>query len=403
MNLYNAKETFLTQKKTDNFSVATLRLYRMSVKSFISFISHYQNPEEVILITEDIKRFIQFIQRKKSKKTGKKLSNSTKSLIFNTVKAFCDYLLDEHEEESLAFNTEPLSAVRFTQQLFKAKILTESEIQTVFSVIHVGTCAGYRDRTIFELLYSCGIRKAELCNLDIYDINFEDKTIFIRQGKGKKDRYVPMGKVLERFLKEYLSAVRPHLLCGNIKQTALFVKDNGEPFSLRNMAAYMARYSETSGVEFSCHSWRHTFATHMLKHGAPVIFIKEILGHEDISTTQKYTQVYPVDLKKIIDEHHPRSRKELTEEVIVFPVRRRIYNVDEAALRMQQPELTEKMKIEAIRLELGRQMRLFREKEGISQIKFGELINIPHRTISRLEQGLRCEFDSFAKAWKKIN
>ncbi|MBK8186903.1 MAG: tyrosine-type recombinase/integrase [Cellvibrio sp.] len=163
-----------------------------------------------------------------------------------------------------------------------------------------------RDRAILELLYSTGIRRTELCSLEIVDISLSGLTLFVRKGKGGKDRLLPLGERAAKWIGYYLDHVRPQLLI-NINEPHVFLTDYGEPFSESRLGDKVKRYLRKSEIDVpgSCHLLRHAMATHMLENGADIRYIQAMLGHSDLSTTEIYTHVSIRKLQEVHAATHP--------------------------------------------------------------------------------------------------
>jgi integrase/recombinase XerD len=185
-------------------------------------------------------------------------------------------------------------------------ILSVEEVETLLQEPDITLPHGLRDRVILEVLYSTGMRRAEVVRLDIHDVDFHRGTVMIRQGKGRKDRVVPIGERALTWLRKYLDEVRPVFLRG-AERTALFLSDSGQPLSKRGLSNAVTAYMKAAGLENkgSCHVLRHTAATLMLERGADIRFIQVMLGHADLSTTQVYTKVSIGKLKEVHDATHP--------------------------------------------------------------------------------------------------
>jgi integrase/recombinase XerD len=178
---------------------------------------------------------------------------------------------------------------------------------------------GLRDRAILEVLYSTGMRRKELAGLKLFDLDAERGTIMIRQGKGKKDRMVPVGERALAWVGKYLADARPRLvqepddLSAVPRQAGgtLFLTNLGEAFSPNRLTQMAREYVDAAnlGKKGACHLFRHTCATLMLENGADVRFIQELLGHAELSTTQIYTQVSIRKLKEIHTATHPARMK----------------------------------------------------------------------------------------------
>ena len=196
-------------------------------------------------------------------------------------------------------------------------VLTPSEAEMVLAVPDVREPLGLRDRAILETLYSTGLRRLEIIRLGIFDIDGERGTLMVRQGKGKKDRMVPIGERAVMWIDKYVREVRPGLVVAP-DDGVLFLTQEGDPLStvrLSQMTRDYIRRSEV-GKTGACHLFRHTMATAMLENGADIRYIQEMLGHAELSTTQIYTQVSIRRLKAVHTLTHPSAkleRKEATE------------------------------------------------------------------------------------------
>lgn len=190
-------------------------------------------------------------------------------------------------------------------------ILDKDQMTKLLQAARLSTPTGFRDRTVFEVLYSTGLRGGELCKLTLYEVNLQDRMLRVVEGKGKKDRVVPVGKVACRYLAEYIKAVRPILL-GEKPTPALFVTARGEPFQTHNLRQQFILHRDRAGLPdlVTVHSLRHTCATEMLKGGASIRHVQELLGHASISTTQIYTHVVQTDLKKAHARTAPSERRQ---------------------------------------------------------------------------------------------
>jgi integrase/recombinase XerD len=185
-------------------------------------------------------------------------------------------------------------------------VLSASEAESVINVPDVETDLGVRDRAILETFYSTGMRRMELVSLKLYDLDAERGTVMVRQGKGKKDRMIPIGERALAWIEKYLSDVRPSLVVEPDDGT-LFITSRGEPFSGMWMSSLVREYVTAAniGKKGACHLFRHAMATLMLENGADIRFIQAMLGHADLSTTQVYTQVSIRKLKEIHTATHP--------------------------------------------------------------------------------------------------
>ena len=220
-------------------------------------------------------------------------------------------------KEELIFS-DPFGRIEYAKkpQALPRRVLSKEEISRLFSLPNLDTYVGYRDRTVLELLYGTGMRLGELVKLDIEDIDFGERLIFIRQGKGKKDRIVPCTRSALAYVQEYLKAVRPALCFMDTGTRALFLTLRGVRLTataFRSVFRILIRKAGITG-RVSPHCLRHTFATHLLECGASVRYIQEILGHEQLSTTAVYTRVSTAVLQKMLRSFHPLENGLLEEE-----------------------------------------------------------------------------------------
>lgn len=187
--------------------------------------------------------------------------------------------------------------------------LTVDQAFRLLEVPERDSVLGMRDAAILEVLYSCGLRVSELSDLDVEDVDFENRIIRV-VGKGNKERLVPVGKQAINVLKEYLEVSSTLRKDGNSKGAPLFLNYRGGRLTPRSIARIIKKYALKCGLssDISPHAMRHTFATHMLDGGADLRAVQELLGHESLSTTQKYTHLTLDRLMEVYDKAHPRSK-----------------------------------------------------------------------------------------------
>lgn len=191
------------------------------------------------------------------------------------------------------------------KRVLPVEIPTAGEIDDMLEEIDTRYEAGKRDKAMLELFYSSGLRAGELLNLDIGDVDFEGGRIRIRDGKGGKDRVVPVGEKALQCLLIYVKKVRPRRAARK-NETALFLSEQGNRMRSR-MLYWMMNDRRGTRNNISPHKLRHACAVEMLRGGADIRHIQELLGHEWLSTTQIYTQMAPVDLKEAHQKYHPRK------------------------------------------------------------------------------------------------
>ena len=187
------------------------------------------------------------------------------------------------------------------------KALTEEEVVSLLHAPDTGTLLGMRDRAMLELMYATGLRVSELVNLELSNLNLNQGVIRVI-GKGQKERLVPIGDEAYESLKDYLSGGRPGLLKG-VQTEAVFVTTRKSGMTRQAFWYMVRRYALQCGVskKISPHMLRHSFATHLLNHGADLRVVQLLLGHSDLSTTQIYTHIAREGLKRMHEAHHPRG------------------------------------------------------------------------------------------------
>jgi integrase/recombinase XerD len=188
------------------------------------------------------------------------------------------------------------------------KALSESEVEALVRAPDVETPEGLRDRAMVELMYAAGLRVSELVDLPAAAVNLRQGVLRVR-GKGNKERLVPMGEEAQHWLERYLAQARPRL-AGRAPQEALFLSPAAKPLTRQQFWGTVKKLAALAGIDpakVSPHGLRHSFATHLLNHGADLRALQMLLGHSSLSTTQIYTLVAREGLKRLHAQHHPRG------------------------------------------------------------------------------------------------
>jgi integrase/recombinase XerD len=187
-------------------------------------------------------------------------------------------------------------------------VLTASEAEQVMMQPNLADTLGLRDRAILEVFYSTGIRRMELIRLKLFDLDSERGTLLVRQGKGKKDRFVPIGERAAVWVEKYIREARPQLATDPDDGT-LFLANRGEAINRDHLTWMVRSYVDRAkiGKTGACHLFRHTMATLMLEGGADIRFIQQMLGHAELSTTEIYTHVSIRMLKQVHSATHPAA------------------------------------------------------------------------------------------------
>ncbi len=223
--------------------------------------------------------------------------------LVSTLRQFYGWLARAHP--GLADPAADLSPPKLPRALPKA--LSEAEVEALLRAPDLDTALGLRDKAMLELLYASGLRVSELVDLPAASLSLAQGVVRIF-GKGRKERLVPLGDEAQHWIEQYLATSRPELLGGR-QSAALFVTRRGGAMTRQAFWALIKRYAIGAGVRstLSPHSLRHSFATHLLNHGADLRVVQLLLGHSDLSTTQIYTLVAREGLKRLHQQHHPRG------------------------------------------------------------------------------------------------
>ena len=239
------------------------------------------------------------------KRDGDPLTFRSQSQRLLPVRAFFKWAARQHH---MLHN--PASEIELpkVEQRLPKPALSAAEAEQVLAMPDLSTAAGVRDRAMLETLYSTGIRRIELAGLAVFDIDHDRHTLLVRQGKGRKDRLIPIGERALVWIDRYTVEVR-HRHAREPDNGVLFLTGDGNGFSLDRLTQLAGRYVQTSGVpkQGACHLFRHTLATLMLEGGADLRYVQQMLGHADISTTQIYTHVSIRHLQAIHAATHPAA------------------------------------------------------------------------------------------------
>jgi integrase/recombinase XerD len=240
------------------------------------------------------------------------LSVTTKNISLTALKELFFAL---HRHDMILTNPFEKTEIYFKEKAGLKVILSENEVIKFLESIETVTGLGFRDRSIFELMYVTGMRVSEVSNLNVSDIDFSLNEVFIREGKGHKDRIVPLGSVAKSYLEKWIKKYRAYFL-GKKKNDALFLSGKALRLSKSSIRQLFKKYLKLSGVDkdkATPHSLRHSCATHLLTHGADIRYVQSLLGHESIETTVIYTREIVENLKKMYKTHHPRENELFTE------------------------------------------------------------------------------------------
>ncbi len=301
-NLAQLSEEYLAfLEKEKGYSPNTIRSYRRDLEDFCIFINErYPNLSLEEIGYQEGRYYLSYLQKKG-------LAKSTLARKSVSLRSFFKYLKQDEqiEDNTIALLKTPKKGKRLP------KVLSEVAVESFFEDFLAGDDPiSLRDRAIFELLYSSGLRISELVALNTADIaNLEKNPILRILGKGQKERIVPVGKMAKAALDNYLKHSRLILSKHNPEEEALFLNQKGGRLTARGVDFLLEQYFKKGALQYkvSAHVLRHSFATHMLDNGADLKVIQELLGHESLSTTQVYTEVSASRLQQVYHKHHPRA------------------------------------------------------------------------------------------------
>lgn len=281
-------EEFLLDLATRGYSPATVRARRQSLAALSAWLADRGVTRPVEVTRPMLVRYQRHLFHYR-KPNGDPLSFRSQNAQLLPVRAFFKWAVkNDHVGSNPASD---LELPKVEKRLPKAA-LTIEEAEAVLAIPNLSTLSGVRDRAMIETFYGTGIRRAELARLNWRDLDIDRRTLMVRQGKGRKDRMVPIGSRALAWIDRYLVEVRPRFAVEPDDGT-LFLTVDGTGFSLDRLTQLVREYVKASGVakEGACHLFRHTLATLMLEGGADIRYIQAMLGHAELSTTQIYTQV----------------------------------------------------------------------------------------------------------------
>lgn len=307
MRLHEAIRRYLTWRRAMGTSPRTLP----NLQSILKFFTLWAQGRDITTIEQLTPDLMQAYQQELTFRLngyGRPITVGTQLQHVGVLRTFGRYLVEQ--DILISDPTKRLQALRKPKALPKAIPNVEEALRLVETRPPGPDLLSYRDQTILEVLYSTGLRRREGANLDVGDLDLVGGYCWVREGKGRKDRVVPLGKKAIDRLQSYLDAVRPILLRGQ-ETGALFLNRLGRRLSGQGiylMVKKAVRRAKLSRA-ITTHSLRHAAATHMMKNGAPIRHLQEFLGHTSIETTQVYTRITIPELKAIHAKYHPRERE----------------------------------------------------------------------------------------------
>lgn len=297
MNIETAGTRFKSYLESSGYAAATVACYRQYLSYFLSYLNELEITDLKQVNHATIRNYQLLV-------ADRDLAEETRAMRLRPVKRLFGWLLDTHQ-----LLIDPTEKIRETNRRNRTlpEVLSVEEMQRLLAQPNLSLRMQIRDRAIMETLYSSGIRLNELVQLTVHDVDLKDKVLHIRHGKGNRQRVVPIGNNAAKYLKEYLETIRPRYAGKNPKERRLFLGNEGRPVTGNTIRTALFHYKQAAGIRktASPHSFRRSCATHLLQQGADIRVVQQLLGHRHIRTTQIYTRVYPVDLKKTHDRTHP--------------------------------------------------------------------------------------------------
>ena len=273
--------------------------YSNDIKTFQGFLDSINNDEGPLNCSkETIQKFIY--------ETAKVMSPHTQARRIAGLRSFFDYLIFESYRKTNP--TDLIETPKLGRKL--PDVLSLKEIDLLMDTIDLGNPQGHRNRAILETLYGSGIRVSELTQLSLSNLFFKEEMIRVT-GKGNKQRLVPMGTYSKKYLNIYIKQVRNHQKIDNNSLDIVFLNRNGRALTRQMIFTVIKRLVNETGIQkqIGPHSFRHSFATHLLENGADIRTIQVLMGHESITTTEVYTHLDSTHLKKVMESFHPRNTK----------------------------------------------------------------------------------------------
>lgn len=280
-----------------NFSDNTLDAYLRDIRKLQNYATTnlMVNPEEITYL--QLQEYLYQLSKQK-------FSERSQARWVSSIKAFFRYLLEEEirEDNPSALLEGPKLG------LYLPDTLSFDDVERIISAIDISTDLGKRNHCMIEVLYGCGLRVSELIDLKISNINFKENYLKV-DGKGDKTRFVPLAAYTAKLLKEYISHVRSGYKINKKCEDILFLNSRGSSMSRVIVFIIIKELTEKAGInkKISPHTFRHSFATHLLQNGADLRYIQEMLGHSSITTTEIYTHLKTEELRDVILNYHPRN------------------------------------------------------------------------------------------------
>lgn len=279
-------------------SVNSISNYSRDIKKLVSFLADHEideTPEKIRV--DNIQQFIY--------ETAKKINPRSQARLISGLKGFFNYLVFEDYRSDNP--TTLIETPKIGRKL--PNTLSLNEINAIIAAIDLSKAQGERNRAMLETLYGCGLRVSELINLKLSDLFFDEDVILVT-GKGNKQRFVPISSINKKYIELYRTFTRVHQKIKSGDEDILFLNRRGKKLTRAMVFTIIRTLAEKVGLQKNIgpHTFRHSFATHLLENGADLRAIQQMLGHESITTTEIYVHVNRKHLANVLNEFHPRGK-----------------------------------------------------------------------------------------------
>ncbi|MEW6558006.1 MAG: tyrosine-type recombinase/integrase [Elusimicrobiota bacterium] len=303
------REKYLEHLRINNYSADTIEHTGYVIKHFEKFLTSKGINKIADVGQEMITEYNTMLRKFRQPKNNKPYTEQSIAAKLQPIKYFFEWLT---KNLVILHNPAKDMEIPTIKKGLPRTILSTEEVEKFLSIPRTDTVIGYRDRTILELFYATGMRNTELRKLKINNLDLEKKICIIKDGKGGKERMLPLTKVATEYLKEYLRVIRPRLLKNGNSNNTVFLTLSGTPFWMQGMCDLFRKYARVSGISkpITAHTIRHSIATHLLENGMDIRYIQEFLGHGSLQTTQLYSKVTLKGLRKFYNKHHPKEKRQ---------------------------------------------------------------------------------------------
>jgi integrase/recombinase XerD len=311
---------YLEDLQVRNYSLSTIHGRRLVLTLVFRFLRSKDVADVRRVREEHLTSFAAYLRKHESFRFRVPLAVATQRFYLGTIRGFFGFL----EGRGVILRSPAADLQQPKAQRLPRGVLNQPQARKLMAAPDPWTAHGVRDRAMLEVFYGCGLRLSECLNLALPDVDLAQGLLLVRNGKGKKDRMLPIGASAEAALRKYLDDARP-LLVRDPRVNYVFLSERGRRMSQTTLSDAMAAHGREAGIPWrvSPHILRHTFATHLIQNGADVRHVQQLLGHAEIDTTAIYTRVAVKDLRGVVESKHPRDRFEMPDEPAEEAPRRR--------------------------------------------------------------------------------